>query len=62
MPYGKYKGKLVCDLPEFYLVWYHGKGFPAGKLGMMLSTMYEIRLNGLESLLTPIKKEYGYRS
>ena len=56
MPYGKYKDRLICELPEFYLVWYHSKGFPKGKLGEQLATMYEIKLNGLESLLTPLKK------
>lgn len=55
MPFGKYKEKLVCDLPESYLVWFKQKGFPKGKLGMMLETMYEIRLNGLEYLLKPLK-------
>jgi uncharacterized protein len=62
MPYGKYSGKLICDIPEHYLVWYHSKGFPAGKLGMLLSTMYEIRLNGLEYLLTPLRKNNGNRN
>jgi len=56
MPFGKYKGTLLCDLPETYLVWFSGQGFPAGKLGMLLQTMYEIRLNGLEYLLTPLKR------
>lgn len=56
MPYGKYKNWLFCNLPEAYLVWYHAKGFPVGKLGMLLSTIYEIKLNGLEYLLTPLKK------
>lgn len=55
MPYGKYKGRLICDLPEPYLVWYQSKGFPNGKLGELLSTMYEIRLNGLEYLLKPLR-------
>lgn len=55
MPFGKYQGSLICNLPESYLVWFNQKGFPAGKLGMLLSTMYEIRLNGLEYLLTPLK-------
>ena len=55
MPYGKYKGTLIADLPEYYLVWYHSKGFPDGKLGMLLNTMYEIKLNGLEHLLKPIR-------
>ncbi len=56
MPYGKYKGYTLCDIPEYYLVWMHGKGFPEGKLVMLLSTLYEIKLNGLEYLLTNIKK------
>lgn len=55
MPYGKYKGTFICNLPEFYLVWYHRNGFPKGNLGMLLNTMYEIKLNGLEYLLKPIK-------
>ncbi len=55
MPYGKYKGRILCDLPEPYLVWYHQKGFPEGKLGMLLHTLYEIKLNGLEYLLKPLK-------
>lgn len=58
MPFGKYQGTMICDLPEFYLVWYHSKGFPDGKLGMLLATMYEIKLNGLEKLLIPIKRDY----
>jgi uncharacterized protein (DUF3820 family) len=56
MPYGKYKGRLICELPEYYLVWYENKGFPAGKIGVLLATMYEIKLNGLEYLLKPIRK------
>ncbi|RWU10985.1 DUF3820 family protein [Pedobacter chitinilyticus] len=56
MPFGKYQGRLLCDLPEYYLVWYHQKGFPAGKLGMLLATLYEIKLNGLEYLLQPLKR------
>ncbi len=56
MPYGKYKGHLICNLPEFYLVWMSQKGFPSGKLGQMLGTMYEIKLNGLEYLLEPLRK------
>lgn len=56
MPYGKYKNVTLCDIPEYYLSWYNSKGFPQGKLGMQLQTLYEIKLNGLEYLLEPIKK------
>ena len=55
MPFGKYKGVIICNLPEPYLVWFYQKGFPEGKLGMMLSTIYEIKLNGLEYLLKPLR-------
>lgn len=57
MPFGKYKGTLLCDLPIYYLEWFQREGFPPGKLGMQLATIYEIKLNGLESLLTPLKKK-----
>ena len=57
MPFGKYKGRLICDLPEPYLVWFNQKGFPAGKMGILLGTIYEIKLNGLEYLLKPLKKK-----
>lgn len=55
MPYGKYQGRLLADMPEHYLVWMAGKGFPAGKLGQQLALVYEIKLNGLDALLTPLK-------
>ena len=55
MPFGKYKGTLICNLPEQYLVWFNQKGMPEGKLGLLLATMYEIQLNGLEYLLKPLK-------
>ncbi|MDP2718841.1 MAG: DUF3820 family protein [Dehalococcoidia bacterium] len=55
MPFGKYKNRILCDLPEPYLAWFHRKGFPPGNIGMLLSAMYEIRLNGLEYLLKPIR-------
>lgn len=54
MPFGKYKGKTIASLPESYLVWFQSEGFPPGKLGMLLATMYEIKLNGLEYLLKPL--------
>jgi len=59
MPFGKYKGTLISDLPVYYLEWLHNKGFPVGKLGMMLSTVYEIKINGLTALLVQIKKLHG---
>ncbi len=61
MPFGKYEGRTVCDLPESYLVWFHNEGFPPGKLGEMIATMYEIKLNGLEYLLKPIRAQHGSR-
>jgi uncharacterized protein (DUF3820 family) len=56
MPFGKYKSRFLYDLPEPYLVWFHQKGFPQGKLGTQLSAMYEIKMNGLEYLLKPLKR------
>jgi uncharacterized protein len=55
MPFGRYEGRLICNLPEAYLVWFKQKGFPKGRLGLLLATMYEIKLNGLEYLLEPLK-------
>lgn len=55
MPFGKYQGKLLCELPVSYLEWFARKGFPPGRLGMLLQTLYEIKLNGLEYLLDPLK-------
>jgi len=57
MPFGKYKDKLLCDLPVSYLEWFAQKGFPRGKLGMQLQTIYQIKINGLEYLLQPLKKK-----
>lgn len=56
MPFGKYKGTWLCDLPVSYLEWFEQKGFPEGKLGILLQTIYEIKLNGLEYLLAPLRK------
>jgi uncharacterized protein (DUF3820 family) len=56
MPFGKYKGSILCNLPVSYLEWFNREGFPPGKLGVLLTTMYEIKLNGLEDLLLPLKK------
>ncbi|MDF1547846.1 MAG: DUF3820 family protein [Bacteroidales bacterium] len=56
MPFGKYKGRFIIDLPEFYLVWFRQKGFPKGKLGELLGLAYEIKLNGLEGMVKAIKR------
>jgi uncharacterized protein (DUF3820 family) len=56
MPFGKYKGILLCNLPVSYLEWFAKKGFPPGKMGMLLATIYEIKINGLDYLLAPLKK------
>lgn len=56
MPFGKYKDTLLYKLPVSYLEWFNRKGFPSGKLGIQLQTLYEIKLNGLEYLLNPLFK------
>ena len=57
MPFGKYKGTYLTDLPEAYLVWFKQKGFPKNNFGTMLMEMQEIKMNGLEPLLRKIRKE-----
>ncbi|MBA4134225.1 MAG: hypothetical protein C0525_05815 [Flavobacterium sp.] len=58
MPFGKYEGYYLIDLPEHYVVWYSQKGFPKGTLGDQLQLVYELKLNGLEALVRNIKKQY----
>lgn len=55
MPFGKYCGQRLIDLPEPYVVWFSQQGFPEGKLGRLLRTIYEIKLNGLEYLFDPLR-------
>jgi len=56
MPFGKHKGVFLVDLPVNYLEWFQRQGMPKGKLGMQLSTIYEIKMNGLMDLLKPLRK------
>ncbi|OUS37474.1 hypothetical protein A9R01_04605 ['Osedax' symbiont bacterium Rs2_46_30_T18] len=58
MPYGKYAGRVLVDLPEPYVCWFERKGFPKGELGELLATLHVVKLNGLESLLQPLRKTY----
>jgi uncharacterized protein (DUF3820 family) len=55
MPFGRYAGRRLVDLPEPYLVWFARQGFPAGRLGEMLQTVHVIKVNGLEYLFVPLK-------
>ena len=56
MPYGKYKGRLIADLPGHYLNWFAREGFPRGELGTLLALMHELDHNGLRSLLDPLRQ------
>lgn len=56
MPFGKYKDRVLLDLPEPYLVWFARKGFPEGEIGRLLRVLYEVKLNGLEDVLEPLRK------
>ena len=55
MPFGRYKGRLLIDLPEPYVIWFAEKGIPEGELGRMLNTLYEVKMNGLEYLFKPLR-------
>jgi len=59
MPYGKYKGTIIADLPVYYLEWFSTQGFPKGKLGMLLSTVFEIKTNGLQEIIDNLKQMMG---
>jgi uncharacterized protein (DUF3820 family) len=55
MPFGRYKGRLLVDLPRPYVIWFAKKGFPEGELGRMLHILYEVKINGLEYLFKPLR-------
>ncbi|MDN3651905.1 DUF3820 family protein [Thalassotalea ponticola] len=57
MPFGKYAGRKLLLLPEPYLVWFNANGWPEGKLGQQLALVYEVKVNGLESMLMPLLRD-----
>lgn len=58
MPFGKYQGRVIADLPPDYLAWFSREGFPKGEIGGLLALMYEIDHNDLRALLTPLRGKY----
>ncbi len=56
MPFGKYAGRVIADLPEAYLLWFKKKGFPSGRLGVLMENAFEIRANGLSPILKELKQ------
>ena len=56
MPFGKYKGRVIADLPGNYLTWFAREGFPKGEIGRLLALMHEIDHNGLKGLLNPLRR------
>jgi len=58
MPFGKYEGRYLSELPEYYLVWFRQKGFPKGKLGRQMEMAFELQLNGMEGILRTIRTKY----
>lgn len=59
MPFGKYKGRLIADLPGHYLAWFAREGFPKGQLGQLLALMHELDHNDLRALVEPLRKRPG---
>lgn len=56
MPFGKFKGSLLIDLPEPYIIWFANEGFPKGELGRLLAIVHTIKVNGLEYLFEPLRE------
>jgi len=64
MPFGKYKGSFLSELPEPYYVWFRRQGFPEGKLGRYMTTVWDMKVNGIEEILREIRRktsQMGYR-
>ncbi|AJR05516.1 hypothetical protein C9J03_25425 [Photobacterium gaetbulicola] len=57
MPFGKYAGRVIIDLPEEYLLWFQKKGFPEGELGLLMALALEMKIEGLESVIRPLKRD-----
>lgn len=57
MPFGKYQGRVIIDIPEEYLLWFAKKGFPEGRLGMLLALALEVKINGLEYIIEPLRRK-----
>lgn len=62
MPYGKYKGRIIADLPGHYLAWFARQGFPSGEIGQLLALMHELDHNNLSGLLEPLRKAQAWKS
>ena len=62
MPYGKYKGRIIADLPGHYLAWFARQGFPSGEIGQLLALMHELDHNNLSGLLEPLRKAQPWKS
>lgn len=58
MPFGQFKNRSLIDLPEHYLVWFKNQGFPKGKLGQQMASVYELKLNGLEDIVLKIQRDF----
>jgi len=59
MPFGKYKGQYLVDIPEYYYTWFGQRGFPKGKLGTMMQQMHDIKVNGLEEIIKTVRMNFS---